>query len=156
MDLAVFCALQLTPEPPEFDDLPRLRDFSDTRTALAPRLPRAVVLGCGASGALVAMKGILDVKAALDPDWITLECCRANSWSNEVDLVRTTLSGEQCIRALTEARPEVLIGNACHRYDAQSPGETAAQQAAEIVDTFAISWAQPLLVECPAGVRAPA
>ena len=105
----------------------------------------------------MALKDILDVKAVLDPDRIMLECARVNSWSNGVDLVRTPLTGERCMRTLAEVRPEVLIGNACRRYDAHSPGETADLQVTEIVDTFTASRAQLLLVECPVGfARTPA
>ena len=147
--LTVFCALQLTPEPP--DDHHRHRSFDDIRTALAPRLPCAVVLGCGAGGALLALKGLLRVAAAVEPDWTTLECARVNSWGKDVRLVRTPLGGAQCTQVLTDCRPEVLIGNACRRYDPQRRGDTAATQAAAIVDTFTASRARLLLLECPAG-----
>ena len=74
LSLTVFCALHLTPEQPEDDDHERLRTHEDVRIALAPRLPRAVILGCGAGGALLALQGLLQVEAAVEPDWTTLEC----------------------------------------------------------------------------------
>ena len=75
LSLAVFSALRLTPEQPEDDDYERRRTHEDVRIALAPRLPRAVVLGCGAGGALLGLQGLLQVEAAVEPDWTTLECC---------------------------------------------------------------------------------
>ena len=64
--------------------------------------------------------------------------------------MRAPLADAQCIHVLTDARPEVLVGNACWRYDPHHFGETAARQAADIVATFVASRAQLLLLECPA------
>lgn len=61
------------------------------------------------------------------------------------------------MQALTELRPEVLIGNVCRHDDLHRRGDTAVTQAAAIVYTFTTSKAQLLLLDCPAGFsRTPA
>ena len=95
-----------------------------------------------AGGALLALQGLLRVEAAVEPDWTTLECARANPWSHGVRHVRAPLAGAPCMRVVTDARPEVVIGNACRRYDPHHLGETAARrQATDIVATFVASRA---------------
>lgn len=89
VSLVTFCALQ------------RLRDYEGARSAMAPRLPRAVILGCRAGGAFLALQGLLKVQFAVDPDWTTLECARASTWSRGVHLVRTPLACEECMHTLT-------------------------------------------------------
>lgn len=80
----------------------------------------------------------------------------SNRWSKDVRLVRTPLVVRHFTQVLAETRPQVLIGNLYRPYDPHRHGETAAKQAAAIVDT-STSRAQLLLLECPAGFsRTPA
>ncbi|CAB1098457.1 unnamed protein product [Ectocarpus sp. CCAP 1310/34] len=132
--LTVFFAPQLTPELLESDDCRRLLSCENVRTALVPRLPRAAVLGCVAGRALLALEGRLRVDAAIEPDWTTLECVRVDSWNIDVRLVRTPPMAAAARSA-----------TALHRR-----GDTAATQAAAIVDTLTTSRAKLLLLEYPA------
>lgn len=74
MSLAIFYALQLTPETPHEEDFQRLHDCPEAKTALTPRRPRAVVLGCEAGGVLLALKYLLQIELAIEPDRRALEC----------------------------------------------------------------------------------
>lgn len=150
-DVVTLYALHITPEIPADDDIQRLRDYREVRATLSPRLPRAVILGCGAGGALLALKDILLVEAAIDPDWVTLECARANSWGQDTRLVRAPLTSDTCLQTLSDARPEIIIGNACRRYDALNVGQPTVGHASDIVETFIRSRAQLLILECPSG-----
>eukprot|EP00752_Nemacystus_decipiens_P006264 g5648.t1 len=75
-------------------------------------------------GALLALGDTLRADAAIEPDWTTLECARANAWSHGVTLVRTPLASPRCREVIAEAKPEVIIGNARRR-------RTAAASALE-------------------------
>ena len=61
--------------------------YEDARTALAPRPPRVVVLGCDAGRALLAAEHLPQVVAAVEPEWTILECTRASIWSQDVRMV---------------------------------------------------------------------
>ena len=67
-NLAVLCALQLTPDMLSSEDRQQQATHSEVQTFLTPRKSKAVVLGCGAGGALLALEGLLDVVIAIDPD----------------------------------------------------------------------------------------
>lgn len=56
-NLAVLYALQLTPDTPQADDTRQQAIHAEVQTFLTPRQPTAVVLGCGAGGALLAVEG---------------------------------------------------------------------------------------------------
>eukprot|EP00752_Nemacystus_decipiens_P016639 g14879.t1 len=145
----VIWALQHTFEMPDPTDHRRLAVYEEVREALTPRRPRAGVLGCGAGGALPALGDTLRVDTAIEPDWTTLECARANAWSHSVTLVRTPLASPSCRGVIAEAKPEVIIGNACRRYDPDHIGNTAARQATDVIDAFLSSRATLLVLECP-------
>eukprot|EP00752_Nemacystus_decipiens_P002618 g2451.t1 len=55
----------------------------------------------------------------------------------------------RCREKITEAKPEVVIGNACRRYDPDHIGNTAARQATDVIDGFLSSRAKLLVMECP-------
>ena len=78
-------------------------------------------------------RSTLLVEAAVEPDWIALESARANRWSDGVRLMRAPLACPQRRNAVAAAQPEIIIGNACRRYDPDHVGETATQQATDIV-----------------------
>ena len=149
--LSVLFALQLTPEEPESQDIRGATAFEQVRTFLSLRKPRATVIGCGAGGALVAAEDILNVTCIIDPDWRTLECIRANGGAQGVNLVRLPLTLKDCRDPLAAARPEVLLGNACHKTDTLDLGEVAARHAEAITHLFTHSCAQVLILEAPVG-----
>eukprot|EP00903_Cladosiphon_okamuranus_P005335 g5333.t1 len=59
---------------------------------------------------------MLLVDTAIEPDWTTLECFRANAWSHGVTLRRASLASQECIELVAHAKPEIIIGNACRRW----------------------------------------
>lgn len=103
------------------------------------------------AGALLALQDLLQVEVAIEPDWTTLECARANRWSKDIRMARAPLASSESARALAAARPAVLVGNASRGYDPHHSGETSARQASDIVDAFTASRAETLLVESPVG-----
>eukprot|EP00903_Cladosiphon_okamuranus_P006352 g6222.t1 len=147
LPLAVLWALQHTPAPLDPMDQHGARTHEEVRHALSPRHPRAVVLGCGAGGAMLALRDVLQMHTAIDPDWTALECARANPWSQDVTLVRAPLA--QCGEAVAEAKPEILVGNACSGFDPQRIGSTATTQAEDIIRVFPACRATVLILECP-------
>lgn len=112
-------------------------------------MPRAVILGCSAGGALLALRDVLLIATAVEPDWVSLECARANHCSSGVHLLRAPLDSAECRTAVAAARPEILLGSACRKYDSGYMGDTAVYQATDIVATFIASRAHLLLMECP-------
>ncbi|CAB1112528.1 unnamed protein product [Ectocarpus sp. CCAP 1310/34] len=150
LSLPVLWALQHRLETPEPGDHARLAAYAETREAFTPKRPRAAVLGCGAGGSLLALGEMLDVQTAIDPDWTAIECARANDWSYNVNLVRTSLASSKCKEAIAHAKPEILIDNACRRYDPDRTGSTANRHATDITDVFLSSRATLLVLECPA------
>lgn len=99
----------------------------------------------------MAAKDILNVTCIIDPDWRTLECIRANGGAQGVNLVRLPLTLKDCRDPLAAARPEVLLGNACHKTDTLDLGEVAARHAEAITHLFTHSCAQVLILEAPVG-----
>ena len=124
--LAVLDALQLTPGVLQEDDKQQRQMKEDVQAFVTPRLPRAVVLGCGVGGTLLAIRPTMDVEAVVDPDWQSLECLRCNRWHGAAELVRASFDTEECRLAVVEARPEIILGNACGHYDPTSLDSTAA------------------------------
>eukprot|EP00903_Cladosiphon_okamuranus_P005922 g5853.t1 len=147
LPLAVLWALQHSPAPLDPMDHHSIRAHEEVCHTLSPRHPRAVILGCGAGGAMLALRDVLQVHTAIDPDWTALECARANSWSQDVTLVRVPLAknGE----AVAEAKPENLVGNAFSVFDPQCIGNTATSQEEDITNVFSACRATVLILECP-------
>ena len=59
-----------------------------------------------------AVRGTLNVTHVIDVDWMTFECPAAKGGAGGVALVRQSLELEKCQPILSEARPEILLGNA--------------------------------------------
>lgn len=66
---AVLYALQLSPGLPREEDARQQEFHQEVRTFLMQRQPRAVVLGCGAGGALLAVESFFETITAVHPDW---------------------------------------------------------------------------------------
>jgi len=79
----------------------------------------------------------------------TLECARASPWGENTALQRLKIASDRYRNALTTARAEEIIGNACRQYDPDRPGEASTRQATEIVEALLVSRAPFLLLECP-------
>eukprot|EP00903_Cladosiphon_okamuranus_P016079 g14843.t1 len=145
----VIWALQHTPEDPDSSDHQSQATYEEARQAFTPRRPRTVVLGCGAGGAFSAIGEMLLVDTAIEPDWTTIECFRANTWSHGVTLRGASLASQECRELVAHAEPEIIIGNACRRYDPDRKGNTATRQASDIANVFLSSRATLLVLECP-------
>lgn len=74
---------------------------------------------------------------------------RANAWGGSVELVRTSVASEECRRAVNRAKPEIVIGNACRKFDDQHTNRDTTRNAQDILDTFLATRAQILVMECP-------
>ena len=64
-------------------------------------------------------------------------------------LVRQSLELKKCQPIFSEARPEILLGNACCKIDDQGEGGVTARNATTIVKLFISSRAQVLVMEAP-------
>ena len=78
IDLAVFYALQLTPERLGAVDVDWLPAQEEVQEFFTLRRPRAVILGRGVGRTLDAVRLILDVTHVIDGDWMSFECVAAN------------------------------------------------------------------------------
>lgn len=114
----------------------------EVQTLFIPRKPRAVILGRGAGGALQAASGLLDITCVVDSDWKTFDCIRSNGGAGDVKLVRQPLDHQICQQILAEAKPEVLVGNACCKTDDLGLGGVTHRNAGAIVQLFIASRAQ--------------
>ena len=147
VNLAVFYATQLSQLSPE--RVEELEPFDETPEFFTARKPRAVILGRGAGGTLPAVEETLEVTHVIDGDWMTFECIRANGGSGEASLFCQQPELEACQQILAEAKPEVLLGNACCKIDDPGRGISAASTAEAIVQIFISSRAQILVLEAP-------
>ena len=55
----------------------------------------------------------MEATHVIDSDWMTFECIAANGGSGGATLVRQPLELEGCQAFLSEAKPDLLLGNAC-------------------------------------------
>lgn len=148
-NIAVFYAIQLTPERLEPSDEGWLMAQEEVQQFFTSRKPRAVVLGRGAGGTLQAVTETLEVTHVIDPDWMTFECINANGGPGEATLIRQPLELKVCQKVLSEAKPEILLGNACCKVDDPGGGGAAARNANAIVQIFVSTRAQILVMEAP-------
>ena len=71
----------------------------------------------GGGGSILASEGLLKVRGAVDQDWRALECIRANGLDNGARLLRVTTGSQECLSMLREVRPDVVVGDACRRFE---------------------------------------
>lgn len=104
-NLAVLCALQLTPDMPREGNTREQEIHSKVQTFLTPRQPRIVIVGCGAGRALLEVEGSSEVAAAIDPDSKSPGCIRSNTRKGDAGFVRTSSASGACWCAVNGARP---------------------------------------------------
>ena len=149
IDLVVFHALQFTPEHLEAVDVDWLPAQEEVQGFFTPRRPRAVILGRGTGGTLDAVRRTLDVNPVIEVDGMTFGCVAANGGAGGVALVRQSLELEKCQPILSEAKPEIRLGNACCKVDDQGERGVSARNATTIVKLFISSRPQVLVMEAP-------
>lgn len=86
-NLAVLCALRLTPDTPSEEYAWQQEIHREVRDFFAPSQPRVVVLGCGAGGALLVHESYFDAIVEIGSDSKSLERARSNSWRGSTELV---------------------------------------------------------------------
>ena len=109
--LAVLAAVAFTPADPSEAHVQQAKLF------IAPELPVVVMLDCGAGGSILASEGLLAVRGAVDQDWRAIECIRVNGLNNGARLLRVTTGSQECPSILREVRPDVVVGDACRRFE---------------------------------------
>ncbi len=149
LNLTICYGLQLTPESLGATNVACLPARVEVRKFLAPRKPRAVILGRGSGGALQAVRDTLQVTHAIDQDWMTFACILATGRPDGAELVRQPLEMATCHKILAEAKPEILLGNAYCRIDDPELIGATERKVANIVEVFVSSRAQILVMELP-------
>ena len=71
----------------------------------------------GGGGSILASEGLLAVRGAVDQDWRAIECIRVNGLNNGARLLRVTTGSQECPSILREVRPDVVVGDACRRFE---------------------------------------
>ncbi|CAB1106551.1 unnamed protein product [Ectocarpus sp. CCAP 1310/34] len=148
--LTTFYALHLMPEQLGDSDQEWLPVQEEVQQLFTARKPRAVFLGRGAGGALEAMKDALEVTHVIAQDWMTFACLGANGRARGADLARHPITETMaCQKILSEAKPEVLVANACWTFDDIRLAGATKRNATAIVQLFTSSRTQILLMETP-------
>ena len=96
---------------------PSEADTQQAKLVIAPELPVVVMLDCGGGGSILASEGLLTVRGAVELDWRALECLRANGLDNGAKLLRVTTGSQECLTMLREVRPDVVVDDACRRFE---------------------------------------
>ena len=106
-----------------------------------------VMLDCGGGGSILASEGLLTVRGAVDQDWRALECIRANGLDNGARLLRVTTGSQECLSMLREVRPDVVVGDACRRFEGirEKEGVSGANSLAQAAIA---SDARVFILEC--------
>ena len=107
----VLAAVAFTPADPSE------ADTQHTKLVIASELPVVVMLDCGGGGSILALEGSLTVRGAVDQDRRALECIRANGLDNGARLLGLTTGSQGCQSILGEARSDVVVGDACRRFE---------------------------------------
>ena len=102
-----------------------------------------VMLDCGGRGSILASEGMLTVREAVEQDWRALECIRAYGLDNGVRPLRVITGSQECPSLLREVRPDVVVGDACRRFERVREkegvsGGNSLAQAAIVSDTRGI------------------
>ena len=71
----------------------------------------------GGGGSILASAGLLTVKEAVHQDWRALECIRANGLDKGAKLLKVTTGSQECLTMLRQVKPDVVVGDACRRFE---------------------------------------
>ena len=139
--LAVLAAVAFTPADPSE------ADTQQAKLVIAPELPVVVMIDCGGGGSILASEGLLTVRGAVDQDWTALECIRANGLDNGARLLRVTTGSQECLSMLREVRPDVVVGDACRRFEGVREKE-GVSGASSLAQAAIASDARVFILEC--------
>ena len=139
--LAVLAAVALTPVDTS------VTHNQQAKLVIAPELPVVVMLDCGGGGSILASEGLMTVRGAVDQDWRALECIRANGLDNGTKFFRVTTGSQERLRMLREVRPDMVIGDACRRFERVREKE-GVSGASNLSQAAIASDARVFILEC--------